>query len=205
MLTDTHLGSKYTNHENIFSDVHEGLSNRPGHYYECTHIGYSEQLNHSREIFSQWTDTPIYMIDGNHDRWYIKSNGALIVEELCRGQENLHFIGHDEGDIEINGITIKLWHGEDSSSYAISYRLQKLIESLTGGEKPNALIAGHVHKSGYIFERNVHCLSAGCIQGQSKWMRGKRIAAHKGFWTVRITIDDAEIKQFNPVFYPFYR
>jgi predicted phosphodiesterase len=220
-LTDTHLGSIYTNVDYIsaafdeFSrqgvdivthsgDVHEGLSHRPGHVYECSHVGYSQQLEHSREVFGQWTDTPIYMIDGNHDRWYIKSTGALIVKELCAGQENLYYLGHDEGDIDINGVVVRLWHGEDAGSYALSYRLQKLIEAFSGGEKPNVLITGHTHKALYIFERNVHCVSAGTIQKQSSWMRSKRLAAHVGFWIIKMTINDGEVRSFTPTFYPFY-
>lgn len=221
-LTDTHLGSIYTDPGMLNTafeemkkagvdfithsgDVHEGLSHRAGHMYECSHLGYSAQLEHSREMFSQWKDSPIYMIDGNHDRWYIKSNGALIVEELCRGQENLHFIGHDEGNIKIGGITIKLWHGEDGSSYAFSYRIQKIVECFTGGEKPNVLICGHTHKGLYMFDRHIHCLSAGAIQKQSKWMRSKRAASHTGFWITKMGINETGVTWIEPRWYPFYR
>jgi len=221
-ITDTHLGSVYTDTEMLFAafdefanqnvdfiahagDVHEGLSNRPGHYYECTHIGYSQQLEHSREIFGQWTDSPIYMIDGNHDRWYIKTNGALICNELAKSQDNIHFMGHDEGDIDINGVTIKLFHGEDAGSYAFSYRIQKLVEAFTGGEKPEILLCGHAHKAIYVFDRNIHCISGGALQKQSKWMRSKRLASHVGFWIVKMTIGNGSVLSFSPQFYPFYK
>lgn len=238
VLTDTHLGSVFTNPNflreafNVFAssgvnfivhagDVTEGLSNRAGHMYECTHIGYSAQLDHAREIFSEWTQCPIYAVDGNHDRWYIKSNGAKIVEEIDRSLDNFHFIGHDEGDIVVvknknkveletnsknaRGIKIKVWHGEDSSSYAFSYRIQKIVESLTGGEKPNVLICGHTHKSLYVYDRHIHCLSAGAIQKQSRWMRSKRQASHTGFWVCKMSIDYTGVSWFASRFYPFYQ
>lgn len=221
IITDTHIGSRYTDPRHLeeafetfasvgadlilhAGDVHEGLSNRPGHMYECTALGYSAQLEESRKVFGQWTDSPIYMVDGNHDRWFIKSNGAKIVEELCAGQSNLHFLGHDEGDIDIGGATIKLWHGEDGSSYAFSYRIQKIVESFTGGEKPHILVAGHTHKALYMFDRHVHCISAGSMQKQSKWMRGKRHASHTGFYVVRLAVNDSGVAWFEPRFYPFY-
>lgn len=222
LISDTHLGSIYTDPDNIYrafdvfeqrgvdfiahcGDVHEGLSHRPGHMYECSHIGYSAQLEHSREVFSQWTDTPIYMVDGNHDRWYIKSNGAIIVEELCRGQENLKFLGHDEGNINIAGVTIRLWHGEDGSSYAYSYRIQKIVESFTGGEKPNILLCGHTHKAlPGMYDRHVFCTSAGAIQRQSRWMRSKRQASHTGFHVIRFGVNDLGVSWYEPRLYPFY-
>lgn len=221
-LTDTHIGHKRSPRQRIeqafeefkkenvdfithSGDVTEGMSNRPGQVYELDHIGYDAQKTEAIDIFSQWTDSEIYAIDGNHDRWYLKSNGALIVKDIAESVKNFHFIGHDEGDISLDGkAVVKLWHGEDGSSYALSYRLQKIIESLSGGEKPNVLVAGHVHKYANIFERNVYCVSAGCIQAQTSWMRGKRLAAHVGFCILDVWIGDAGVSKFNVTWYPFY-
>ena len=221
-MTDTHIGSVKMPEERIYQafdefrkekvdfithsgDVTEGMSNRPGHVYELNAIGYSNQKNLSEKIFNQWTDTDIYAIDGNHDRWYIKSNGAKIVEEIAKSIPNFYFIGHDEGDISLKGkATLKLWHGEDGNSYALSYRLQKILESLTGGEKPHAMIAGHVHKYVEIFERHVHCTSVGSMQSQTPWMRGKRIAAHAGFAIIDYWVNDKGICKKTSTWYPFY-
>ena len=221
-MSDTHLGSKYTNPDfvqmafdefaraevdfvTIGGDVSEGFSHRDGHVYECTHIGYASQKAHSVEVLSQWTDTEIYMIDGNHDRWYVKRSGAYIVQDICAEIPNAKFIGCDEGDIELApGVILKLWHGEDSSSYALSYRLQKIIESFTGGEKPAVLFAGHVHKMIHCFIRHVHCVSTGSIQKQTKWMRAKRIPAHTGFWIVDLDVNDKGIASCRAKWFPFY-
>lgn len=186
-------------------DVTEGMSHRPGHIYELTHLGFDQQKEYAIKLFSQWKDAPIYAIDGNHDRWFIKSNGALIVKDIASQLDNFEFIGHDEGDISLKGkATLKLWHGEDGSSYALSYRLQKIIESFSGGEKPSAMFCGHVHKYAKIFERNVHALSVGSIEAQTKWMRGKRISAHVGFCIVDIWVNDKGISKMTETWYPFY-
>jgi len=219
--SDTHIGSKYTNDDYILramdefdrekvdlvvhaGDVCEGLSNRQGHMYECTEIGYMAQKVHAIELLSQWDATEQYMISGNHDMWYMKSAGANIVKDICDAIPNATFLGDDEGNIKIGATNIMLWHGLDGSSYATSYRIQKLVESLTGGEKPSVIIAGHVHKMGYFFERHIHCISAGSIQKQSKWMRGKRLQAHVGFWIIEMTLNEKGVGRFKPEFYPFY-
>ena len=221
-ITDTHIGSVKMPPERIYQafeefrkekvdfivhagDVTEGMSNRPGHVYELSAIGYSNQFDMSCDIFGQWTDTDIYAIDGNHDRWYIKSTGAKIVEQIAGKLPNFHFLGHDEGDISLKGKAIlKLWHGEDGNSYALSYRLQKILESLTGGEKPNAMIVGHTHKYVNIFERFVHCTSVGSMQSQTPWMRGKRIAAHVGFVIFDYWVNGSGICKMTHTWYPFY-
>lgn len=218
---DTHIGSKYTPKSRILQaieefkkegcdivvhtgDVTEGMSGRPGHIYELDQLGYNAQRQEAIEILSHWTK-PLYLIDGNHDRWFIKSNGALMVKDIAEALPDGHFIGHDEGDISLDGKAIlKLWHGEDGSSYAVSYRIQKVIESLSGGEKPGVMLFGHTHKSTYLFDRNIHCFSTGSMQSQSAWMRGKRIAAHTGFWIMDIYVNNSGVSKVTSTFYPFY-
>lgn len=221
-ITDPHIGHKRSSRQRIeqafeefrkegvdfvtcSGDVTEGMSNRAGHVYELDHIGYDAQKNEAVDIFGQWSDTDIYSIDGNHDRWYLKSNGAIIVKDIAAALENFHWVGHDEGDISLKGsATLKLWHGEDGNSYALSYRLQKILESLSGGEKPNIMVCGHTHKYVNIFERNVYCVSAGCLQAQTAWMRGKRIAAHVGFCIIDAWVTKTGISKFNVTWYPYY-
>lgn len=220
-ITDTHIGSSYFKEERLFQafeefdkahcdfvthsgDVTEGMSNRPGQIYELDNLGYHAQRQRSVNLLSQWNGK-MYLISGNHDRWYLKSNGANIVYDIARELPDGEFLGHDEGDISLNGkATLKLWHGEDAGSYAVSYRLQKVIESLSGGEKPSAMFFGHTHKSTYLFERNIHSYSMGCIQSQSSWMRGKRLSAHVGFWIIDLWVNDKGISKAQGCFHPFY-
>lgn len=187
----------------IAGDVTEGLSTRPGHVYELTHTGYAAQLKYSVSQLNKW-DGKLYCIDGNHDRWYLKSNGAIIVEDICRQLPDAEFLGHDEGDINVNGVRLRLFHGEDSSSYATSYRIQKLVESYTGGDKPNVLLVGHTHKQGYFFERHIHCVSGGALSTQSRWMRSKRMANHAGFWLIEMAVKDGDVSRFKVEWMPFY-
>ena len=221
VLTDTHIGSLYFQDSlllqafDVFDresvdmvvhsgDVTEGLSHRAGHVYECTEIGYDAQLNKAIDLLAE-CPTSLYAIDGNHDRWFTKSAGALIVKDICEHVPQAEYLGQDEADIYLNDkIRLRLWHGEDSSSYATSYRVQKLVEAFAGGDKPHILVCGHTHKQGYFFERNIHCFSGGCIQMQSKWMRGKRIAAHVGFWIIEPCITDDSVPYVKSTWYPFY-
>lgn len=82
--------------------------------------------------------------------------------------------------------------------------MQKVIESYTGGEKPNVLFLGHTHKALYIFERNIHAVSTGALQKQSSWMRSKKLASHTGFWIIEMIVNDGEVKKFKPAWHSFY-
>lgn len=219
-ITDTHMGGIYYREtylkqaleecekegaQFVFhtGDLVEGMSNRPGQIYELTHLGYQRQRDYAIEQCKQWTK-PWYMIDGNHDRFFEKSAGAYAVKDVCEALPNASFLGSDQGTLAVNGVTFMLFHGEDTSSYAISYRLQKLVEAFTGGEKPNMLLVGHTHKQGYFFERHVHVLSGGALSVQSRWMRAKRLANHTGFWICRAWIGKKSINKLQTTWYPFY-
>lgn len=224
-ITDTHIGST-TFHEDIWDavvkeineqnvdavfhtgDVVEGLSlKRMDAVYDLTHVGYEKQKEYAIEKLSM-IKPPIYAVSGNHDRYYLKSAGALIVEDIARSLEGFNYMGEDMGDYIIeNGkrpITIRLWHGEDGSSYATSYRVQKIVESFTGGDKPNVLLMGHTHKQVYLFDRHIHCLSGGAVCTQSNWMRSKRLANHTGFHIVEMEFNERGVTKFSPTWYPMY-
>lgn len=221
VISDGHLGSKYSPiefHEKALrtfakekcecilhcGDLVEGLNPKRAdtQIYELSHIGYKEQKNLAVKVFSK-CDIPIYAISGNHDSWY-SSMGADIVEEICSEVPNMTYLGYNQADIDIDGTTIRLFHGGDGNTYALSYRLQKLAESFTGGKKPNILLAGHVHKMCYVFDRMIHCVSVPSLQMQTPWMAGKKIAAHTGFLIIEFDSNANGVCNFQFKYYPFY-
>lgn len=221
VMSDGHLGSKYSPvefHQQAFAefkrencecilhcgDLVEGLNPKRSdtQIYELSHIGYQEQKKLAIEVFSQ-CDIPIYVISGNHDSWY-KSMGADIVEQICEEVPNMQYLGYNQADITIGGATIRLFHGGDGNSYALSYRLQKLAESFTGGKKPNILLAGHTHKMCYVFDRMIHCVSVPSLQMQTAWMAGKKLAAHTGFLIIEFDTNENGVCNFQFRYYPFY-
>jgi len=82
--------------------------------------------------------------------------------------------------------------------------MQKYINSLTGGEKPNVIMQGHFHKSECLFYRNVHAFQGGCVQSQTPFMRRKRTPAMVGFWIVELTISETGIERCRGEFFPNY-
>lgn len=193
----------------------EGMSNRPGHVYELatveengySGIGYKNQMAKAVELFNQ-LPVKTYGIDGNHDAWYFKPQnmGVVVGEGLEEKVENYTHIGQMEGDIEAApGIIIKLYHPNDGTAYADSYKLQKFIESLTGGEKPSIVHSGHYHKSIYLFRRNIHGFESATLCGQTEFMRGKKIPAHIGFGIVDVYVDkNGGIDRLRHEFVPYY-
>lgn len=196
---DWHLWSKMVAHfknegiKTVYSpgDIVEGMSGRPGNVYELEAIGFNAQVSLAVRAISMFGKIQVHSILGNHDLFFKdKTNvDASVGELLALKCDNYHHLGDWEADIEIGkNCTMKLFHANDGTAYATSYKLQKLIESLEGGKKPDIILSGHYHKALYMFCRNVHGFECGTICSQTGWMRGKKIAAHKGFGIIDVWI-----------------
>jgi predicted phosphodiesterase len=189
-------------------DILEGASGRDGQCFELTHIGFENQVTYAAELLKKhFKGLQVYGIIGNHDLWFKQKNnaGVNVGTVLQDRAKNFHYLGEMEADIKLGkNCVMKLFHPGDGTAYASSYKIQKLVESLEGGSKPAILIEGHYHKALYMFQRNVHCIEAGTLCGQTGWMRGKKIPAHKGFWILDIETGEKGIKSFSPTFYPAY-
>lgn len=225
ILSDTHIGhakfdegfmryaSEVFKKEKIkdvyhAGDIVEGMSGRPGHVYELQYVGFSQQVGAAERIFrSYFKDFNLYGIIGNHDLWFkLKGdNGVSVGEELQHRLKNFKFLGENEAHVKLGPkTTMMLFHPGDGTAYATSYKMQKLIESFEGGHKPAIVVEGHYHKALYMFSRNIHSIEAGTLCGQTGWMKGKKIPAHKGFWILEMDISDRGITKFTPHFYPGY-
>lgn len=222
-VSDTHIGHnkfdyalwdravKKINGEGVDFVVHpgdhtEGMSGRPGHIYELDAIGFQQQVDKAVGLYGQ-LKVPIYGINGNHDEWYHEKNngGANVGKALEARLDNFVHLGEWEGDIDLGkGVKIRLFHANDATAYATSYKLQKLIESFSGGDKPNVVHSGHYHKALYMFSRNVHGFECGTLCGQSIFMRGRKIQAHKGFGIVKLKYNKNGVQELTHTFIPAY-
>ena len=194
-------------------DIMDGwYQNRPQAIFEQNAIGLDQQLKMTVGELTKFGEIPFYFITGNHEyNTFMRGAGievgSYLEDKLNKAGMNTKFLGNAEGDIKLaTGATLKLMHPDGGSSYAISYKSQKLIESLESGKKPNVLHIGHFHKAEYIFYRNIHAFQTGTLMGQTKFMRGKQLAAHKGFWIIDLyTRAGGQVDKITPSWYPSYK
>jgi 3',5'-cyclic AMP phosphodiesterase CpdA len=224
VISDSHIGNKcydaqlmdfaakvFRNRKVDFivhvGDICDGLyTNRPGHYFELEHIGADEQVDRAILELTKLGEAPLFFITGNHC-WntFFKNAGYDIGKRIEERIANSTYLGNAHGSIDIAGNSrVDLIHPDGGTAYSISYRPQKIIESLSGGAKPGTLLIGHFHKAEYLFYRNVHAIQTGCLESQTPFMAGKHIAAHKGFWVITIKTNKSGIANITPEFYPAY-
>lgn len=189
-------------------DLAEGYyKNRPEHIYEIFKVGADEQADYIIENYPRVEGITTKFITGNHDHTHIKNGGTDIGKKIAREREDLIYLGSSNVIVNLTpNCTVELNHPLDGTAYALSYSLQKYMDSMQGGEKPNILLNGHHHKAMYLFYRNIHGFEVGTIQAQSPWMKGKRLSAHMGGWIIEIQVDtEGTIVKCKGEFIPLYK
>jgi predicted phosphodiesterase len=224
IVSDSHLGSyfqqlsflRYAYERFAFEgisqvyhcgDIVDGSGMRRGHEYEVFCHGADGQARYVKEKYPFDPNIRTDFITGNHDLAFLTQAGHDIGKSIANLREDLRYLGPELAKIQLTpNCQLELWHGRDGSAYAKSYALQKYVEAMSGGDKPNILFAGHRHKQLYTFYRNVHSFEAGCLQAQTPFMRGKKLAADVGFWMVELGVNpvDGTIQRVKPEFFPQY-
>jgi hypothetical protein len=193
-------------------DIFDGwYQNRPSSIFEQNAIGFDRQMAMAVTEFER-LDAPLYFITGNHSyNTFVRGAGVeagpYFEDKLRAKGIDANYLGNAEGEVKFGkDVKIRLLHPDGGTAYAISYKSQKIVESFTSGSKPQMLAIGHFHKLEYIFYRNVHTFQTGTLMGQTKFMKGKGIPAHKGFWIVDVYSDNkGNIDKIIPQLYPAYK
>lgn len=130
------------------------------------------------------------------------------------GRDDLVYIGHEEADLELRvphlakgarGPMVRIIHPGGGTAYALSYKTQKLAESLQGGEKPQIQFVGHFHKFDYNYHREIHNVMTACLCDQTIFMRKLQLAAHVGYLIAELFIGrDGVIEKFKVEWVPWY-
>lgn len=216
LISDTHIASKYQRLDVAEWAYDEFERQGVSTVFHCGNIidGYHERINGDSVFFRGITDQTLYLLDHYpqregiathfitgqcHEGWYAKPTGLEVgrymhLEAQDHGRGDLVYLGHQERDVKLEwgagGAIVRLFHSGGGSSYAMSYKPQKIVESYQGGEKPDVLLLGHFHKHGCFYPREVWSVLVPCCQDQTRYMRGKQIQAHVGFAILTIEQDD---------------
>jgi predicted phosphodiesterase len=195
IISDTHFGSKYQQPTYLREfmryavkagrvdafihggDVTDGpIEMHKGSIHEKFLHTYDSQRDYAVETLPE-VNRPIHLISGNHDDSYLKNAGGEIVDDVCSRRDDLTYLGSSHGYMRFGDVLLQVDHPHDGGSYALSYKLQKRIESMSPERKPHILLCGNYHKAVYLSAyRNVEGFLLPAYQAQTKFMVDKAIA-----------------------------
>lgn len=210
IVSDTHLGSQFQQISYLRAfyrhlsqrrigivlhagDLLAGEGLYRGHRYELFAIGADAQIDYAVNNYPGYKSITTYLISGNHDAVFQKRVGIDAVKAVCRRREDMVYLGYGGARVEIGGVKFDLLHPDGGVPYARSYRAQKIIEQLAGGNKPHVLILGHLHVTDILPNyRNVLGLIAGCFQAQTPYLKRKGLAPDIGGFILEFEVADID-------------
>lgn len=223
ILGDTHIGSLYFSEAALHAfadhckregvtaiyhagDVIDGHRVYRGQEFELRDLGLEAQLDRLEKVWP--TGFKTHFITGNHDASFKALAGVSVGTLIEQRRDDMIFLGEDQAQVQFQTpsgqYTLGLLHPGGGSSYALSYRPQKIIDALEGGAKPNMLVIGHHHKAEFLpAYRNVAAIQAGTTQRQTPFMARGGLAAHVGGWIVDVWVGDLH-NRIRPEFVAFY-
>jgi predicted phosphodiesterase len=224
LISDTHAGSLYERFDALTAfcetleaegittvlhagDVLDGNKIYKGQEYEQYAHGVRGQLKTLKDKIPK-TNIDFYFITGNHDYSFDRQVDMGIGDAIAN-ETGWSFIGRDQGLVELKtktrSLLVGLYHPDGGTSYALSYKAQKLVEKIPGGQKPNIVGIGHYHKALQMpMYRNVSTFKAGAFQSQTPFMARKPTDSHVGGWIIEVTLGDHLTQRVKAEFISFY-
>lgn len=191
-VSDTHIGSKFqqvTRLNQFYAradewgaqaflhggDVLEGYHVHRDSVYEQYAHGFKAQAAAFVDQYPRSKNAPTQFIDGNHDAWYFEQAGLESGEELAKKRDDLRFLGFHSAFVNVGGLRVLVQHGAPGgNAYALSYKIQKLLEALDVEERSLTHVAayGHWHRELYLGRyQGVFGFRLGCFKSQDRFHR----------------------------------
>jgi len=190
----------------ISGDLLAGINMYRGQNNELVKWGEKSQVQMALDQLPSHQGLKFHCIGGNHDESYLKASGSDPLEAVAAKRNDFNYLGFYSALVDINKIRLELGHPEGAGGYAISYHLQKEIESIPGGMKPNIALYGHTHQSLLLpFYRNVCCFYVGCFESQSLYLKRKHIDPTIGGWIITVGLDETNaLKSISTEFVHYF-
>ena len=207
LVSDTHIGSQMARQDclsatyDIFDkekinrvfhcgDMTSGQRVYRGQENETLYWGFDGQRDAVAKLYPQLKEGKTFWILGNHDASHLSLAGADIGEAISKLRKDMVYVGQVEVDVKLARNTmLRLRHPSGGGAYALSYPMQKYINSLEGGQKPNILAQGHYHNRFAMEYRNIFAFQVPCYESQSLWLKEKGLQPVTGAWIIDAMID----------------
>lgn len=203
-------GKRGIRHITISGDVLAGMNMYRGQENELEVHGLpdvmaTKQIEILVNTLSKKPDLKYYFITGNHDLSFLSSYGFDVGERIEKIRPDMVYLGAYTARMLLNGVKVELLHPDGGGSYALSYALQKNIESTPAGQKPQILLSGHFHRHFYVYYRSVQALEVATFESASLWLRRKKLYPTVGGWIIKVGLDkDNSIRSFQPEFISYF-
>lgn len=193
-------------------DIFAGMNMYHGQLNEVTGWGVTHQLEAGVKGLPRRKDLSYKMIGGNHDESFMKSAGTNIIAALAQKRADVESYGFYSAmvDLVVPGakkpIKIELHHPDKAGAYALSYHMQKEVEQIPPGMKPQMIFMGHTHQVSHLPDyRGIAAFLCGTFEDQTLFLKRKHASPNIGGWIVKVGVcADGSIKHLTTTWVRYF-
>jgi len=116
-----------------------------GQAYQLRDFGFDAQLGRLAEEYPCIPGCITYGIEGNHDQSWFIADGIHMMKRVQIERPDLVWMGDYHASLLINDTRVYMIHPAGGQPYALSYRGQRLLESIEADLVPDMFLIGHLH------------------------------------------------------------
>lgn len=193
-------------------DIVAGINMYRGQLNEITGWGAEHQVAAAVDGLPRRTGLSYKMIGGNHDESLMHAAGANVVKAIAKARPDVEQYGFYSAmvDLVVPGakkpIKIELHHPDKAGAYALSYHMQKEIEQIPPGMKPQMIFMGHTHQVNFLPDyRGIAGFYCGTFEDQTLFLKRKHASPNIGGWIVRVGVcADGSIKTLTTTWVRYF-
>ena len=219
LISDTHIGSSHARQDaleaiyDVFQkegirttlhcgDVTDGNGVYLGQEQEQVEYGQDAQIDMVIKDYPKRVGMRTAFITGNHDLREYQRGGVDPGIPIERSRPDMEYVGQCDSRLQLTegGLDIELIHPAKGASYALSYHVQRDLNSRSPDDIPDIYASGHFHNAFYAHYRGVETLSVPCLKDAGMWERRMGFNNVVGGWLVEAetTEDTVQIRRFKP-------
>lgn len=219
LISDQHLGSKgcqLTHLDDFYDrcvehgikdiygcgDLVDGVGVYPGQEYGVHTTGMDEQLDFFVKNYPKRDGIITHTITGNHCLKSFSKTGNDIGRAIANERKDINYLGQYYARVNLTPKCIlQLCHPLGNTAYSLTYKLQRKMDGMTGGDKASIIAEGHFHSGAYIYRRNIHGIMLPSFQGPNDLSRRLGLESNIGAVIATVKLEkDGTIKEFTPKF-----
>jgi predicted phosphodiesterase len=211
VVSDTHLGSEYADLKSLHKfydaadeagcecvlhcgDLVDGVKS-PGNNNFKMFAGPEQLLNYTVSEYP--SHLPTYFVGGNHEARLNNEFGMDFGRDLHKARPDLHYLGMQEGAVELNRQVFFLYHGDGSIRldehmfFAYNLAKSRCIRNL------KSVLCGHLHRYKHIREEGTLVANVPSFQFNPPYMKQKSYIGGMILYTGEDRYTDVEYIIYN--------
>lgn len=146
-----------------------------------------------------------YFVTGKKDNTHLSKKKVDIGKKIAERRKDMVYLGNSRCDVKIDDVSMLILATNQRKTYTLSYRAQKLIDSMRSEDKPNILLFGGLLQCEEYKYRDVRVLEVPSLCATTWEMTDREQSNVVGAWFVDVETDKkGALKSFiveNDIYY----